>query len=77
MTVFEVATASLRLTRRAHPGASTRPMTKLLGIVGVTAGSWLGWALGARLSLTAAVLLSIIGTGLGLYLGRRIAQDYF
>ena len=52
-------------------------VTKLLGFLGLTIGSWIGWSLGAHVSLTAAVLLSIVGTGMGLYLGRRIARDYF
>jgi len=52
-------------------------LSKLLGFLGLTLGGWLGWAIGARLSITAAIFLSIVGTGLGLYLGRRIAQEYF
>lgn len=52
-------------------------MNKLLGFLGMTIGGWLGWAIGARLSITAALLLSIVGTGFGLYVGRRIAQEYF
>jgi hypothetical protein len=52
-------------------------MTKLLGFLGLTAGGWIGWAVGERLSFTAAFLLGIVGTGVGLYVGRRIAQEYF
>lgn len=52
-------------------------MGKLLGFIGLTAGGWIGWAVGAPLSFTAAFLLSIVGSGVGLYVGRRIAQDYF
>ena len=52
-------------------------MSKLLGFLGLTLGGWLGWAIGARVSFTAALFLSILGTGAGLYLGRRIAQEYF
>jgi hypothetical protein len=52
-------------------------MTKLLGFLGLTLGGWMGWAVGARFSFTAAFFLSIIGTGLGLYIGRRLAQKYF
>lgn len=50
-------------------------MTKLLGFVGATAGSALGWWLGARVGTMTAFMLSIIGTGLGIYLGRRLAQE--
>jgi hypothetical protein len=52
-------------------------MTKLLGFLGMTVGGWIGWALGDPFGLFAAFLLSFVGTGLGLYLGRRIANDYF
>lgn len=52
-------------------------MGKLLGFLGLTAGGWLGWAVGARVSFSVAFLLSIVGTGVGLYVGRRIAQEYF
>lgn len=52
-------------------------MTRLLGFIGLTLGGWIGWSVGARLSLGAAILLSIVGTGAGLYAGRRIARDHF
>jgi hypothetical protein len=52
-------------------------LSKLLGFLGLTVGSWLGWAMGARISMLAALMLSLIGTGVGLYLGRRIAREYF
>ena len=52
-------------------------MDKLLGFLGLMVGGWLGWAIGARFSFTLALLVSIVGTGVGLYIGRRIAQEYF
>ena len=51
-------------------------MTKLLGFVGATVGSYAGWALGAPVGLTTAFMLSMVGTGVGLYAGRRFAQRY-
>ncbi|MBA2671040.1 MAG: hypothetical protein H0U67_11770 [Gemmatimonadetes bacterium] len=52
-------------------------MSKLLAFLGMTVGGWGAWGIGARFSFNAAFLLSIVGTALGLYIGRRIAQDYF
>lgn len=52
-------------------------MNKLLAFLGMTVGGWLGWAAGARFGFFAAFILAIVGTGVGLYAGRRIASDYF
>lgn len=52
-------------------------MGKLLAFMGMTVGGWIGWTLGDRFGLFAAFILGIIGTGIGLYVGRRIANDYF
>ena len=52
-------------------------MAKLLGFLGMSAGGWVGWIVGAPMGLFAAFILSFVGTGLGLYVGRRIASDYF
>jgi hypothetical protein len=51
-------------------------MTKLFGFVGATVGSALGWWAGARVGTMTAFSLSMVGTGVGLYLGRRIADQY-
>jgi hypothetical protein len=52
-------------------------MQKLLGGIGAFAGSSVGWAVGARLSFFLAVILSVVGMGLGLYYGRKLARDHF
>lgn len=52
-------------------------MEKLLVFLGLSVGGWIGWVVGARFGLFAAFLLCVVGTALGLYLGRRIASDYF
>ena len=49
-------------------------MNKLLGWTGATLGGALGWWAGARGGVFTAFLLSIVGTGLGLYLGRWAAE---
>jgi len=46
----------------------------LLAWAGATVGGALGWWVGDRAGLFTAFLLSIVGTGVGLYLGRRIAE---
>jgi hypothetical protein len=49
-------------------------MTKLMGFLGSTIGGYAGWALGAPFGTMTAFMVSIVGTGLGIYLGRRVAQ---
>ena len=49
-------------------------MTKLLGFVGGSLGSALGWALGEPFGLFAAYVVSTVGFGLGVYAGRRAAR---
>ncbi len=51
-------------------------MTRLLGLVGGTLGSAVGWWLGAHVGLMTAVLVSAVGTGLGMWAGVRLATDY-
>jgi uncharacterized membrane protein YeaQ/YmgE (transglycosylase-associated protein family) len=46
----------------------------LLGWLGATVGGALGWWVGDRGGLFTAFLVSMVGTGVGLYLGRRIAE---
>ena len=48
-------------------------MNGLLAWVGASIGGALGWWVGAREGLFTAFLLSMVGTGVGLYLGRRVA----
>jgi phosphate/sulfate permease len=52
-------------------------MVKLLGLIGATLLGWVGWAIGAPISIFTAFTLSIVGTGFGLYLGRKVARNYF
>jgi len=50
-------------------------MTKLLGFIGATIGGYAGWALGALAGPFAGFIVSMIGTGFGMYWGRRLAQN--
>ena len=51
-------------------------MARLFSLVGATVGSALGWWLGEHVGLMTAFLISTVGTGTGLCLGRRIADTY-
>jgi hypothetical protein len=52
-------------------------MRRLLGLVGATGGSAVGWWLGARIGPMAAAMISAVGTGVGLWMGLRVAGDHF
>jgi hypothetical protein len=52
-------------------------MRGILAFVGMTAGGWIGWVIGARVSTFTAFVLSMVGTGAGLYLANRFAERYF
>ena len=51
-------------------------MGKLFSFLGATIGSYAGWALGATVGLTTAFMVSMVGTGFGIYFGRRLAKNY-
>ena len=52
-------------------------MRKLLSLVGATVGGAAGWWLGAHLGLMTALALGLLGTGAGIFAGRRVARDHF
>ena len=52
-------------------------MTRLFGFLGATIGGWIGWYLGAGIGIVTAFTVSMVGTGVGLYLGRRYALRQF
>ena len=49
-------------------------MSGILAFLGATLGGWIGWWLGEWIGLMTAFFLSIIGSGVGLYAGRRLFQ---
>jgi hypothetical protein len=49
---------------------------KLLGFIGATIGGTIGWWVGERVGLMTAFMISIVGTGLGMYAARRLFSDY-
>lgn len=52
----------------------TAIMSKLLMLLGSSVGGAIGWWLGARVGIMTAFFLSVLGTGVGLYAGRRLAE---
>jgi hypothetical protein len=50
-------------------------MTKLIVWVGATIGSGIGWWLGHPFGMMSAFMLSIVGTGVGIYAARRVAAN--
>lgn len=50
-------------------------MTKLLALVGSIVGSYIGWFVGRPVGLMTAFMLSMVGTGFGIWAGRRAADS--
>ena len=46
-------------------------MKRLFNLVGMTIGGWVGWQIGAVVSLFTAFIVSMVGTGLGLYAAQQ------
>lgn len=51
-------------------------MSKLLAVVGMSVGGWVGWELGALVSTFVAFVVSVVGTGAGLYAANRFRDRY-
>jgi len=51
-------------------------MSGLCAFVGTTVGGGIGWWLGTPGGLTWEYLLSVVGSAVGLWLGRRFAARY-
>lgn len=49
-------------------------MNRLLYLIGMTVGGWLGWQLGALISFFTAFIVGMVGTGLGLYAAQRVTK---
>ena len=52
-------------------------MEKLVVGVGATIGGYVGWYLGDRFGFMTAFMLSMVGTGAGIYFARRVVRDHF
>lgn len=51
-------------------------MSKLAAFLGATVGGWIGWYLGALVGTFTAFMVSIVGTGVGIYAARRLADEW-
>ncbi len=51
-------------------------MKKVLGFIGATLGGALGWWVGDAVGLMTAFIVSTVASGIGLYLARRLADQY-
>lgn len=49
-------------------------MARWMGLVGMTLGGAVGWWLGAKVGIMTAVVVSMVGTGVGLYYGRKLGD---
>ena len=54
-------------------------MTKLFIWTGITVGGWIGWWLGAKLgfALFGEFMISSLGSIAGVFIGWKIANEYF
>lgn len=51
-------------------------MSKLFSFIGATVGSYAGWWMGSSVGIMTAFMVSMVGTGLGIWAGRRFAATY-
>lgn len=49
-------------------------MSRLLNLVGMAIGGWLGWQLGILISIFTAFIIGVVGTGVGLFAAQRISR---
>ena len=51
-------------------------MMKLAALLGATVGGWLGWYAGALVGTFTAFIVSVVGTGFGIYAARRLVDHW-
>ena len=49
-------------------------MKGFLNFFGMSVGGWVGWALGAQVSFFTAFIVSMVGTGVGLFYTQRAVK---
>lgn len=63
------------LASPCHPPSRETPMKKLLVLVGTTIGSMIGWWMGSGIGMMTSFMLSMVGFGVGMWVGARIARS--
>ncbi len=53
---------------------SPPPVKRFLDLMAMSAGGWIGWIIGAWGGFFTAFIVSIVGTGVGLYASRRVTK---
>lgn len=62
----------------ADPNAQAgHSMERIIGYIGATVISAIGWQIGRVGGFMMSFMLSVIGAGVGLYLTRRFLSDFF
>jgi hypothetical protein len=51
-------------------------MKGFLNYFGMSVGGWIGWIIGAEVSIFTAFFVSMVGTGLGLYYTQRMVKRF-
>ena len=46
-------------------------MKGFLNFLGMSVGGWIGWAIGAQVSIFTAFMVSMVGSGVGLFYSQR------
>jgi hypothetical protein len=63
----------------SQPGAvldERYSMKGFLNFFGMSVGGWIGWALGAQISIFTAFIVSMVGTGAGLFYTQRAIKRF-
>ena len=51
-------------------------MKKILIILSISIGGWIGWWIGEHVSIMTAYFLGVLGSAAGLYFGRKLMSNY-
>ncbi len=49
-------------------------MKRILDLVGMGLGGWLGWEAGSLVSIFTGFIVGVVGSGVGMYVARRFSR---